>query len=154
MIVRTKVAIYTSCHYHCCVYTTCRDVIVRAVTGSGKTLAFAVPIIHILSNRQACMQSEKFSPKILLIRAWWHGKVLLVTTRMAWLLSSHTLQKLCDSGGSASCLSISCMCTHTQFAVRIFCEYGIATSLLCPCFTVVFNKAVQNTSYRLSTYDG
>ena len=42
----------------------------RAVTGSGKTLAFAVPIIHILSNRQACMQCEKFDLTILLIRAW------------------------------------------------------------------------------------
>jgi len=36
-----------------------RDVIVRAVTGSGKTLAFAVPIIHILSNRQVFVLGEE-----------------------------------------------------------------------------------------------
>ena len=31
----------------------------RAVTGSGKTLAFAVPIIHILSNRQVFVLGEE-----------------------------------------------------------------------------------------------
>ena len=39
----------------------CRDVIVRAVTGSGKTLAFAVPIIHILSNRQVLFDPTLFN---------------------------------------------------------------------------------------------
>ena len=43
----------------------CRDVIVRAVTGSGKTLAFAVPIIHILSNRQVFVLGEEVGRECL-----------------------------------------------------------------------------------------
>jgi len=43
----------------------CRDVIVRAVTGSGKTVAFAVPIIHILSNRQVFVLGEEVGRECL-----------------------------------------------------------------------------------------
>ena len=130
-----------SCHYHCYVCTLCRDVIVRAVTGSGKTLAFAVPIIHILSNRQACMQWEKVSLTLLLICAWWKRE------SSGWSTLNSMVAKLTYVAENMwfrchDMLSISCM--HVHHTLSLLYKSAMITGLphMTAAASVVFGKAV------------